>query len=69
MQVDSTRNYRVRDVAEHFNLSRQTIYRAIEAGQLEALKVGVGRGTWRIPGSAVLAYTAAGAPPTHPGAD
>ncbi|MCA1694559.1 MAG: helix-turn-helix domain-containing protein, partial [Actinobacteria bacterium] len=56
MQVERTRNYRVRDVAEHFDVSVATIYRAIESGQLDALKLGAGRGMVRVTGAAVLAY-------------
>jgi excisionase family DNA binding protein len=56
MQVESTRLYRVRDVAEHFDVSVATIYRAIESGQLSALKLGTGTGTLRATGAAVIAY-------------
>jgi excisionase family DNA binding protein len=56
MQVEGTRLYRVRDVAEHFDVSVATIYRAIESGQLKALKLGTGTGTFRVSGAAVLAY-------------
>lgn len=56
MQVEGTRMYRVRDVAKHFDVSVSTIYRAIESGQLDALKLGTGQGTLRVPGWAVLAY-------------
>jgi excisionase family DNA binding protein len=56
MQVDGTRLYRVRDVAEHFEVSVATIYRAIESGQLRALKLGTGTGTLRVTGAAVFAY-------------
>ena len=45
MQVESTRMYRVREVAEHCDVSVTTIYRAIESGQLDALKLGTGKGT------------------------
>ena len=63
MQVDGTRNYRVKDVAEHFDVSVSTIYRAIEAGQLDAVKLGAGQRTLRVPGSAVRAYAEAGVTP------
>jgi excisionase family DNA binding protein len=56
MQVEGTRLYRVKDVAEHFEVSAATIYRAIESGQLAALKLGSGTGTFRVSGTAVLAY-------------
>jgi excisionase family DNA binding protein len=56
MQVERTRLYRVRDVAEHFDVSVATIYRAIESGQLTALKLGTGTGTFRVTGAAVLVY-------------
>jgi excisionase family DNA binding protein len=54
MQVEDTRMYRVGEVAEHFNVSVSTIYRAIESGQLDALRLGT---AVRVPGWAVLAYT------------
>ena len=59
MQVEVTRLYRVRDVAEHFDVSVATIYRAIESGQLAALKLGTGTGTFRVSGAAVAAYAEA----------
>jgi excisionase family DNA binding protein len=59
MQVERTRLYRVRDVAEHFDVSVATIYRAIESGQLAALKLGTGTGTFRVTGAAVAAYAEA----------
>jgi excisionase family DNA binding protein len=59
MQVQDTRLYRVRDVAEHFDVSVATIYRAIESGQLTALKLGTGTGTLRVTGAAVAAYAEA----------
>jgi len=63
MQVERTRMYRVSEVAGHFEVSVATIYRAIESGQLDALKLGTpGRGALRVPGAAVLAYAKACAP-------
>lgn len=56
MQVESTRMYRVRDVAARFDVSVSTVYRAIESGQLDALKLGAGRGALRIPDYALNAY-------------
>ena len=56
MQVEGTRMYRVRDVAEGLDVSVATIYRAIESGVLPALKVGTGSGALRIPGVAVQKY-------------
>jgi excisionase family DNA binding protein len=59
MRVEPTRLYRVREVAEHFGVSDATIYRAIGSGQLGALKLGTGTGTFRVTGTAVLAYARA----------
>lgn len=56
MQFEDTRMYRVKAVAEALDVSVATIYRAIEAGKLEALKLGTGKGTLRIPGSAANSY-------------
>lgn len=66
MQVERTRMYRVRDVAGLFEVSVATVYRAIESGQLAALKLGTGRGTLRVSGTAVLAYAEACAQPAGP---
>jgi len=51
------RVYRVKAVAEMFDVSVATIYRAIETGQLNALKLGTGRGTIRVPQSALEVFT------------
>jgi excisionase family DNA binding protein len=59
MRIEPTRLYRVREVAEHFGVSAATIYRAIDSGQLSALRLGSGAGTLRMTGTAVLAYEAA----------
>lgn len=56
MRFEDSRMYRVRAVAEALDVSVATIYRAIEAGRLEALKLGTGKGTLRVPGRAANAY-------------
>ena len=56
MQVEGTRMYRVKEVAEGLDVSVATIYRAIESGVLPALKVGTGSRALRIPGVAVQKY-------------
>lgn len=58
MQVERTRMYRVKAVADMLDVSVTTVYRAVEAGQLDAYKLGTGKGTIRIPGEAVAAYLA-----------
>jgi excisionase family DNA binding protein len=47
---------RVKAVAELFDVSVATIYRAIEAGRLDALKIGSGKGAIRVPEHSVRAY-------------
>jgi excisionase family DNA binding protein len=59
MQVESTRLYRVRAVAEALDVSLATIYRAVESGALRAIRIGTGKGAVRIPGQAVEDYLAA----------
>jgi excisionase family DNA binding protein len=59
MQVESTRLYRVRAVAEALDVSVATIYRAVESGALRAVRMGTGKGAVRIPGQAVRDYLAA----------
>ncbi|MEV0073555.1 helix-turn-helix domain-containing protein [Amycolatopsis sp. NPDC050768] len=56
MQVETNRYFRVKQLAEMLDVSRATIYRAIESGQLDALKIGTGKGALRIPGQAVNTY-------------
>jgi excisionase family DNA binding protein len=46
MQTEGTRMFRVKAVAEMFDVHPATIYRAIKAGELDAYKVG---GSIRIP--------------------
>lgn len=59
MQVEATRLYRVKAVAEMCAVSPATIYRAIEAGRLAALRFGTGNGGLRVSGEAFNAYLAA----------
>jgi len=59
MRLEPTQSYRVREVAEHFGVSATTIYRAIESGQLAALRLGSRAGALRVTGTAVLAYAEA----------
>lgn len=59
MQVERTRLYRVRTVAEALDVSVATIYRAVESGALRAIRLGTGKGAVRIPGDAIKAYLAA----------
>ena len=56
MQFERSRFYRVKAVAEMFDVSVNTIYRAIESGELDALKLGTGKGALRIPGWALGVY-------------
>ena len=59
MQVERTRLYRVRTVADGFDVSVATIYRAVESGALRAIRLGTGKGAVRIPGAALEEYLAA----------
>lgn len=56
MRDQGSRMFRVKAVAEMLDVSTMTIYRAIESGKLEALKIGTGKGTLRIPEYALVAY-------------
>ncbi|MGH3611687.1 MAG: helix-turn-helix domain-containing protein [Pseudonocardia sp.] len=53
MQIDPTRMYRVSTVAEMLDVSASTVYRAIEAGALPALRIG---STVRVSGAALSAW-------------
>lgn len=59
MQVERTRLYRVQAVADGLDISKATVYRAIQAGQLRAVRIGNGKGALRVPGEAITAYRAA----------
>jgi excisionase family DNA binding protein len=59
MQVEPDRFYRVKTVAEAFDVSAATIYRAVASGALAAHRLGTGRGAVRIPGTALRDYIAA----------
>ncbi|MGI9000258.1 MAG: helix-turn-helix domain-containing protein [Pseudonocardia sp.] len=56
MQVEGTRYLRVKSVAEMFDVSEASIYRAIRSGQLDALRIG---GSVRVPSDALRVFTAA----------
>ena len=62
MQAEGTRMYRVKDVAKHFDVSVATIYRAIESGQLNAVKLGTGKGMLRVTEASMAAYAQANTP-------
>ena len=53
MQIDRTRMYRVKAVADLADVSVSTVYRAIESGSLDALRIGT---AVRVPGSALVAW-------------
>lgn len=46
----------VRTVADLLDVSRSTVNRLISAGELPANRVGKGRGVFRVPEAAVIAY-------------
>lgn len=53
MQIDRTRMYRVKAVADMADVSVSTVYRAIESGTLDALRIGT---AVRVPGPALVAW-------------
>lgn len=52
------RPYTVKQVAAALGVSGSTVYRDIEAGRLEAYRIGVGKGTLRVPHDALQRYMA-----------
>lgn len=48
--------YRVAEIAVALDVHMSTVYRDIEAGKLRAMRVGVGRGTLRVPVDAFEEY-------------
>jgi excisionase family DNA binding protein len=53
MRVEDNAVFRVKALAELLDVSRSTVYRAIASGELDALKIGTGKGAVRIPGHRV----------------
>lgn len=49
MQDKASRVFRVKAVAEMYDVSVPTIYRAIKSGQLDSYRIGAGKGAIRIP--------------------
>jgi excisionase family DNA binding protein len=52
----SPKPYRVAQVASILDVDLSTVYREIRAGRLRALRIGSGRGTYRITAEALNAY-------------
>ena len=52
------RPYTVKQVSAALGVSGSTVYRDIESGRLEAYRIGVGKGTLRIPHDAFQRYLA-----------
>lgn len=71
-QEDPGSPYSVTEVADALNVSKSTIYKAVESGELAGMRFGGTRkGTIRIPHSAFVEYVAAcmSAAVTRPGAN
>jgi excisionase family DNA binding protein len=56
--LDTSRSkpFRVKEVADVLDVDLSTVYVAIRTGQLASYRVGAGRGTIRIPRSALKTY-------------
>jgi excisionase family DNA binding protein len=50
--------YLVAEVATRFRVDQTTVHRMIKAGRLRAIRMGTGRGTWRVPAAALADYEA-----------
>lgn len=50
--------FRVKDVAALLDVDTSTVYAAVRNGELRSYRVGVGRGTIRIPVDSFVAYAA-----------
>lgn len=59
MQFEPSGEYKVRPIAEAYDLSVATVYRAVETGELRAKRFGRGKGTIRITGAAIHEWRAA----------
>lgn len=53
-----TKPYRVAEVAQYFDVDVSTVYRLINSGHLQALRIGSGRGAIRIPVGSLARYEA-----------
>ncbi len=53
MQVDRARLYRVSTIAERLDVSLSTVYRAIDSGALDVLRIGK---ALRVPGTALARW-------------
>lgn len=62
MQTQGTRYLRVSTLAEMFDVSPATIYRAIRNGQLDAVRIG---GSVRVPESALAGFVERAAQDAH----
>ena len=52
------RLYRVAEIAARHAVDKTTVYRQIKAGRLEAIRIGTGRGTVRVPAESLAKYEA-----------
>ena len=56
--AEDRKPYRVAQIAALLDVNQATVYRAIEAGELKALRLGTGRGTIRVMPEALDEYMA-----------
>jgi excisionase family DNA binding protein len=58
MQINGTATemYRVKAVARKLDVHVSTVYRLVQSGQLPAGRVGIGKGTLRIPADSLHSY-------------
>lgn len=61
--------YRVKAVADRVDMHVATINHAIKAGELDAVRVGAGKGMYLIPGEAITSYLTDHAPADHEAAE
>jgi excisionase family DNA binding protein len=50
--------FRVAEIAARLTVDDTTVYRQIKAGRLEAIRIGTGRGTLRVPAASLAKYEA-----------
>jgi excisionase family DNA binding protein len=50
--------FRVAEIAARLTVDKTTVYRQIKAGRLEAIRIGSGRGTVRVPAESLAKYEA-----------
>jgi excisionase family DNA binding protein len=61
MHFEDNQLYRIKEIADRWQVSLATVYRLVESGDLAALRFGKGKGALRVSGRAINGYLASAA--------